>query len=181
MKLSLPLATTATILIALTSTMSSTQAQTVRRVQTNSGEGVVKTVQGENGAAGCAGGVRYGKAGGKACAAKGQNGSVKGSSGVVEGDGAYKTRRGSYTNPTNGNSVSGSKQNIYNSQTDKGSSSTNRDATVNGSSYGYDKEKDYNYTPGSGGGSTTTIETENKGTYTCTGVTADGKPKTCTK
>lgn len=181
MKLSLPLATVATLLITSTAAMAPAQAQLRGNVQTGSGAAGVRAVQGENGAAGCVGGARYGQSGGRACGATGENGTVKGSSGAAAGVGAYRNRGGSYTNPNTGNSVSGARQNRYNAQTGQGTSSTSRDANVNGTSYGYDKQKDYNYTPGSGGSSTTTVETQNNGSYTCTGTTADGKPKTCTK
>ncbi len=177
MKLNLPLVAVATVLATSALSISPAQAQGFYRSNSTGAVGGGSTQGSNGGSAGCVGGVRYGQSGAKACGVQGENGSAYKSTGSKSGTGSYRVEKGTYTNPTTGNTVSNSSKNVYNAQTDTGNRSVSKGATVNGTSYGYDTNNTYNYTKGSGVNGSTTVQTKNNGAYNCTYAT--GSAKTC--
>lgn len=179
MKFNLSVIAASALIASSVLTMAPAHAQSRFRVTTPSGTAGAVGVQGENGSAGCVGGFRSGVGGGKACAVEGTNGSSTSVGGAAAGVGGFRKVNRTYTNPTNGNTHSGSVDSRYNAQTGQGSRSVDRSGTVNGTSYGYETDNNYNYTPGSGISGSTNINTQNNGSYTCS--YASGSGKTCTQ
>lgn len=177
MKLSLPVVAVTALIASSVLTTVPAQAQSRFRISTPSGTAGGRTFQGDNVSAGCVSGVRYGNSRGTACAAEGPNGYSTSVNGAAEDVGAFRKVNRSYTNPTNGNTRSGSVDSRYNAQTGQGSRAVDRSGSVNGNSYGYETNNNYHYTQGSGISGSTSINTENHGSYNCT--YASGSGKTC--
>lgn len=145
------------------------QAQAEFRAgHTSQGAAAARVNQGQYGTQGCARVGKFGSAASSTCASTftGPNGgtSVSGHSrGAKAGVGAYSTGRFSTTG-ANGGTASGFHRGTYNAQTGTGAYTGSKSATVNGQSYGVNTTATYQ----KGEGGTATINSQNRGTITCT-------------
>lgn len=179
LKLKLSVVACTTLLASSLLSMAPAQAQPRGRFHHNTWTSNSYSAENSSFSRSCVRGVNYGNSRGRACSTHGVNGSASHASGSAEGVGAFRRFNRTYTNSTNGNTVSGSVNSRYNSQTGVGTRTSDRSGTINGRTYDYQTDTDYHYTRGSGVSGSTTIDTLNRGTYNCTFATGSGR--SCTQ